>query len=594
MKKRKNLVLLGLAVLGGLTACGSKGTQGEAYWKDARKAGDFEAFVEENGAGWDKEALTQEAASAENSYAQRFKAAALLCALEYENNRPEDSEASWKDGAFDVDYPDSAQAAESFLLQVVSGGDEFWTSFEDAFSPCDFFWPLLAAADNLDGQTITALVQGIPVDSSYKSRLEEAIEQWVKDKPEKLVDVGDALTDIGYFNDWSFSDWKSAFLYDYSPEATVKTETAGEGLAYISYIKKALPAMEESLGDTSSRKTSDLTGEEYYDTKLMVALEETLALKDAAEAGQGSDVEAGTEAGAEAAEGIELEGKKVLAFYRNLQADEFAGSPAPLQILGDFMMNLPEEEYPASAQEADYYLVLTPNYEYGEYYQTAGGGTTEIQEVYSSTSMDLYEASTGNLLRHIGNLMESPADTIFTSYDDTDAQYPQITAADVLSYIYHHVNEPDTYVAMLDHASGNSQLAKEESIILGNWEITYHSSELVGGFTHGMFQYDPKDGCKFAKSFFTITNRGTEEDGFLPMIYNPNEDVVVELVNVNTDTVYECVDLMSYGKCLNGSYLDPGETKDGELYFQVPESESTAELAYKVTLGRQEVYYPFE
>ncbi len=37
------------------------------------------------------------------------------------------------------------------------------------------------------------------------------------------------------------------------------------------------------------------------------------------------------------------------------------------------MMGLSAEEFPASIEEADYYLVLTPDYQYGGYYQASDG-----------------------------------------------------------------------------------------------------------------------------------------------------------------------------------------------------------------------------
>lgn len=79
---KKSVVLLcGFLACAGLTACQGGGTKskGEEYWNSARKAESFEAYVTEKGAEWDLEALKQEASSADSSYSQRFKAAALLC-----------------------------------------------------------------------------------------------------------------------------------------------------------------------------------------------------------------------------------------------------------------------------------------------------------------------------------------------------------------------------------------------------------------------------------------------------------------------------------------------------------------------------------
>ena len=185
-------------------------------------------------------------------------------------------------------------------------------------------------------------------------------------------------------------------------------------------------------------------------------------------------------------EAIEIEGKKVIALYRNLQGEEFDDSPPSLRVIGDFMLELPEEEYPATVEEVDYYLVLTANYEEGGFYQNSDGSETAIREINSSTSVDLYEAGTGMLLRRLGSILETAPESIFTS-DDEGSRYPEMAGADVLSYIYHHINEPESYVSLMDHLSGKSEIAIDEPVTLAGWEITYHSAEIVKEFgTIGM------------------------------------------------------------------------------------------------------------
>ena len=165
-----------------------------------------------------------------------------------------------------------------------------------------------------------------------------------------------------------------------------------------------------------------------------------------------------------------------------------------------------------------------------------------------------------------------------------------------LHYIYHHINEPDAYATLLDHTSGKSMLEKDEEIILGNWSIVYHSGQVIKEFDEGMYRYTADEGYQFARCSFTITNKGTENDGFMPMLYRVGEDPIIQLVNTNGDEEYDCVDLITNGKCLVGTYLDPGESKEGELYFQIPEDmvSQTANLSLKVSLGKQEVCYPMD
>ena len=51
---------------------------------------------------------------------------------------------------------------------------------------------------------------------------------------------------------------------------------------------------------------------------------------------------------------------------------------------------------------------------------------------------------------------------------------------------------------------------------------------------------------------------------------------------------------MTYGKCLNGTSLEVGESKEGELFFEVPSDvvDSGEPLFIAVSLGDQIVYYP--
>ena len=114
-----------------------------------------------------------------------------------------------------------------------------------------------------------------------------------------------------------------------------------------------LPEMEGKIGRDYYCKTSEITGEEYYSTQLAVSIGEELQLAEPTEENL--------------PETIELEGKKVAAFYHNPTAGDDVNAPPSWQILGDFIMGLPEEEIPATLAEADYYLVLTADHQFGNY-----------------------------------------------------------------------------------------------------------------------------------------------------------------------------------------------------------------------------------
>ncbi len=604
--RKQSGIALSVFLLACLSGCVGKSTVAEGYWKNAQKAKSLEEYVTEHKDELDLEVLKQEASSGESSASQKFKATALLCAIEYQGQAEENS--SWVNRAFQVDYPDSSQYAKQYLDSVNTQGEEFWKALGDSFSPYDCFWPMIAAADDLDGQTVVNIINGIPEGSKYGSKLKEAMDEWVKEKPIAVPAVGDALEESGYYNGWTEDDWKSVYFYTSSRPDRIQAKTMDEAIAYIAYMRDTLvPRLESGSNGRFLKSESSLLGEDWFDTDMMVTVGETLELQETQEnlqpeEGQEGENQPEEEAAPEGevleegqAEGIQIEGKKVIACYRNLQSEEFKGFASPLQVMGDFMMGLPAEEFPASVAEADYLLVLTPNLEYGDYYQTYGGNDTNVQQIVSSTSVDLYEASTRTLIRHIGNVMELPPESIMTNRDQT-VEYPDPTSADVLHYIYHHINEPDAYATLLDHTSGKSMLEKDEEIILGNWSIVYHSGQVIKEFDEGMYRYTADEGYQFARCSFTITNKGTENDGFMPMLYRVGEDPIIQLVNTNGDEEYDCVDLITNGKCLVGTYLDPGESKEGELYFQIPEDmvSQTANLSLKVSLGKQEVCYPMD
>ena len=581
LKKTFTMILLCL-LFAGLTACQAKeSTYAEKTWKTAKKAESLEAYITEYGAELDMAALQQEADSEELSLDQQFKATALLCALEYQNQSNGEA-LEWKDGLFMAEYPTSFSYADRFLSQVNTAGEEFWNAFEDAFSPFDCFWPVFAATRKLDGDTLVKLLEEIPEDSRFKTRWEDTIERWIKANPGKAILVGDALIDAGYFDSWSAADFRKLYFYSSVNPYRIQTDSIEDALTYVDYVHKTLlPLQETELSGNSCQKESSLSENMYYTTNLMVTIsDETLSLKD-----QGTE---------ELPEVIETEGKKVLAFYRNLQTEEFEDSPSALQLMGDFMLGLSPEEFPTSTDEADYYLILTPDYEYGGYYQTTGGSDTGIQQVFSSTSIDLYDASTGEFLHHLGNIMEEPSNTIVAEYGETGLRYPEIVSPDVLAFIYRHINEPDAYVALVDQTDGQSELVPGQSIILGGWEITYYSANITETFDDDFRQQTADDGNLYVQTFFTVTNRGSERDSFLPYVNYYGDSPEVYLLDVMNEEVYASEDIVTYSNCLNGTGIDPEASKDGELLFQIPAAvaEEPEYLYIAITYGNQLVYYP--
>ncbi len=585
MKKRGMPAVWCLLVLGlllGLAGCQKEElTYGQECWSAAKKEKSLEEYAKLYALQLDRDVLEAEADSQELPLARLFQITALLGAQEYQSQWPGGIAPDWKDGMFEADFPETAVYADRFFAQIDTAGEAFWEAFEEAFYPYDCLWPVFAAAKEWSGDRLLKLLQDIPEDSSFQSQWEDTIERWLGGNPARAAAVGDALMGIGYFDDWSATDFRGTFYSNSLRPYRIRTETIDEAIAYAKYVKNTLHPLQEAMaGGSSCMAESSWMDTPFYQTDLMVTLGETVSLKEGAGEGQ--------------PEVIETEGKKVLALYRNVQTEEFKDSPPPLRLMGDFLMSLSQEERPGTQSEADYYLVLTPHYEYGYYYQTAGGNDSAIQQVYSSTAVSLYDAKSGALLRHLGNVMEEPSDTIVASYDDQGLRYPEIVTADTLIYMYRHVNEPDAYAGLVDQTAGRSELAAGESIMLGGWEITYHSAETTALVEGDLSQSKPKEGNLFVQAFFTITNHTPERENFMPLINYDGKSPEVYLLDAASEEVYVSEDILTYRNGLCNKGVDPETSADGELFFQLPEdaAENRENLYIVIVLGNQMVYYP--
>lgn len=558
------LVCLGMLCL---TACQGR-TLADSYWSSAKKEKDLAEYIEKNWAALDVEGLRGEADSAE-TLGQQFKAITLLCGAEHGANiEPDESE-------------DGSRARE-FLAKVLTE-ENFWEAFEEAFYPYDCFTFLFEAAGQMDREVLMKLLKEVPADAKYADEFRDAVDTWIEDNPVSLTDMGDELISMGYFDDWSEQDWTQTYLYSYVEADPVKAATIEEALAYVSCLRESvLPAMEGKFGADAFKGTADITGAECYATQLAVVAGEELSLK--AQTAEGVP------------ENIETEGKKVIAFYRNPASAEWEGSPAPLRILGDFMLNLPAESYPASLDEADYYLVLTPSYEYGSFYSDrTTGEDTGIQEIWSSTSIDLYEAGTGNYLRHLGNIMEEASSSIVSHYGEEALEYPVLTSSDILYYIYSNVNSPEAYVSLVDQTGGRTEFEREEAVILGSWEVTYHSSQISKSFESGLSKYEASEGCQLVRASFTIKNVGLQKESFMSYsLPGTRVNIQVGIADAGFENYFEPAEIWAYSASLNNTSLEPGETEDGELIFEVPDSliESPDGLYIVLLNGYQMVAYP--
>lgn len=568
MKTKLWIIVACLALC--LMGCGEQEkTYAETCWEAISYTASLDGYLEENAWNLDAEALQSEAGDTESTLAQQFQAAALLCAVEYRKG--------------EVEYPLSSSYADAFLSKILTDEETFWATLEEIKCFEIFIPPMLNAAKELDGELLVKIMESIPEDSSHKYSLEQELKSWIEENPEKLLATGDGLIASGYFDGWISSQWNTMFFNNDPYVGSIN-----DALEYIAYLRDTILPMAQA-GDNPALYVgpSEYTGEDYLHTTMMLDIGEELTLQ-----------EPGSE---DLAEEIVTEGKKLLALYRNTQGDEFPDSPAALRIIGDFMLNLPAGECPASIEEADYYLVLTPTYEYGDYYYYDNGEASDTMEVHSTTSVDLYEAGTGRFLRHLGNVLEESAQDIFSSGNDSNLRYPEEVTADILYYIYSHVNEPDAYAALVDQVGDKMEFERDEDILIGQWEVTYHGYEVVDAFETSLSNYTADAGNQFVKADITITNRGIISDSFLSTTISIGsddwEDVQVYIVDFANEAYYDCINrnVTNFG-LFGGGQLEPGESKRGELVYQVPDEavQGMESLYIAVSKGRQILICPLE
>lgn len=567
MRRKGLFIVCCLAVC--LMGCGEQKlpTYAESCWESINYSADLEEYLAENAESLDIEKLQSEAGNTENTLSQQFRATALLCAVEY--------------GKQSGQYPVSAPYADAFLANALTDEKKFWSALREVSSFEEFLLPVLSASGELDGELLAKILESIPGDTDLESRmLRMKLDDWIQENPVKMVKTGDGLIASGYFNDWEGSDWREMLFY-HDPHAG----SMEEAVRYMTYLRGTLfPMIQTEKDPVLSVTESDVTGEDYFNTKMTIVIGEELNLQ---EPGNG-----------DLGEEIVIEGKTVAALYCNPHGEEFPGSPEPWRLLGDFMLNLPEQAYPDTIEDADYYLVLTPEYEYGDYYSDYDDGQISgVRAVSSLTSLDLYEAGTGRFLRHLGNVVEEAARSIVTDRTDDTPRYPEEVKGDILYYIYSHANDPDAYASLVDHLGDRTEFQRDESIIIGQWEIAYHSSEAADSVRSDFFEYTPNEGDRFIKAEFTITNRGLEEACFLSSDFDVREDVGVYLVDRKDNLYFECVsrdffDLDAFGE----DWLAPGESQTGELIYQVSEEAAsrTGDLSVAVIRGEQMLLCPLD
>ena len=147
----------------------------------------------------------------------------------------------------------------------------------------------------------------------------------------------------------------------------------------------------------------------------------------------------------------------------------------------------------------------------------------------------------------------------------------------------------------MDQTDGRVEFEREESVILGSWEVTYHSGQISESIESSLQKYDASDGCQFVSASFTIRNVGLQRESFLGIsILDSDSGIQVGLVDGSFENYFEPVQLWAYTGGLDNSSLEPGDTKDGELVFEVPDDViNSSDGVYIVIIkGYQMAVYP--
>lgn len=188
----------------------------------------------------------------------------------------------------------------------------------------------------------------------------------------------------------------------------------------------------------------------------------------------------------------------------------------------------------------------------------------------------------------MGTITES---SMASAVNDT-SEYSKLPQADQLYFMYQNINTPDAYASMI---TDYQYFQAEDPVFMGGWEITYHDCEIVESFEEGSFIYTAsEEGCQIVRARFTITNIGSKQNTFLPMVYTIAEDPLVQLTDSSHENYYEVADGLILKSNLVSETLNPGVSMDGELFFQLPDevAQGTEQVYIVISLEDEEIFCP--
>lgn len=571
-------LLIFLLIAGGLTACRQMDhlqSPAKTWWVNAQEADTVRDYVEMHMDELDIEVLKDVAGGEKYTAIHQFQALVLLCELEYwmqvkadpnaDSMLNHDRRAAYSgDDIYRYSYPISSSYVTRYLSRVKTEEKKFWSSLEKAKSSHNYFMQFFAALNDIDEDTLVQLTLNMPkkYQDTYGDQMRSAVEKWFIERPDQYLESGIILADAGYMEPLSGYELEARFFEGSSDAEGIWADSEDEALDYVQYVKDTVVPTMVQIDKTRYLSDSVITGQESYHTSLFISIDKELQLDNSE---------------AKNPEGfIETEGKKVVAFYQNPYHLEFQHSPSSLRLIGDFSLTLSDAHFPEKIADADYFLVLTPSYEYGDFYKNRLKQTLDIRPVHSITTIELYDAKSRTLIRHLGDIREE-AEYIYV--DDSKAaaggdSYPRVAGADLLTYIYENINQPELYANMAAlPGNHNVILTTEQSIFMGDWEITYLSwNETVNEVVANRIKYyvTETDDVSIENGLFKITNRSNGEKRFQADGDGSGSSLGIRLIDVATGESYPH-SFIGAAEGLNGAAIKAGESKTGLLYFVVPD-----------------------
>lgn len=147
------------------------------------------------------------------------------------------------------------------------------------------------------------------------------------------------------------------------------------------------------------------------------------------------------------------------------------------------------------------------------------------------------------------------------------------------------VTTPDVSTPEPTPEPSAANLAINDSVDLGDWNITVTGFELTTRIDNGYTYFSPDEGNQYAVVSVSVVNNGKQSASFLPS-FSMGDDIRAK-VYYNGDYEYSSVQLLAYDKDLHDESMNPLTAKDGVIVFTVPDAVANGEegLVITFTLG---------